>query len=72
MTTPADCPILSDPNTPQLTSEEVRELRELLESARHTSWLGKKILVGVPVVVACVAGIWQAISWVFAHITFKP
>lgn len=58
--------------TPQLTDDELKALRSLLQDAEHATWLRKKIFIIAPLVFAAVTLVMSAVNWLINHLTFKP
>ena len=57
-------------NQKVLTEQEIRHLREIMQSDDRATWARKQIKVFGPWMVGVVVGIWQFWNWAYAH--FKP
>lgn len=59
-------------DTPPLTPDELKRLREIIEADDHATWLRRQIKVIVPWMFAVVAGVYTGWGWLVAHIQQSP
>lgn len=55
-----------------LTPAERRELRRMIRDDERAVWARRKLRFLVPVLVAVVTAIWQAVEWAVKHVRVTP